>query len=136
MAAHAGPRTRIRMRSASVALGFTALMATSLTRCSSSADHAAVCVDPETQVRVQDLQCSDDTDYNPDESSSGAGYHWYYLGSSSRVPAVGQMTTGGTWNGRALSGSVQRGGLPITGGSSVKSSTRMGGFGGSGRGFG
>ena len=123
---------RRRMRSTSISLGITALMASSLTGCSSSADYAAVCVDPETQERVDDDQCDDDSDYN----GGGSGFFWYYLGASSRIPAVGQTTSGGTFSGSSLNGTVQRGGLPTTGGSSVKSATTKGGFGGSSRGFG
>ena len=124
--------TRRRMRSTSISLGITALMASSLTGCSSSADYAAVCVDPETQERVDDDQCDDDSDYN----GGGSGFFWYYLGASSRIPAVGQTTSGGTFSGSSLNGTVQRGGLPSTGGSTVKSATTKGGFGGSNRGFG
>ena len=43
--------TRRRMRSASISLGITAVMASSLTGCASSADYAAVCVDPDTEER-------------------------------------------------------------------------------------
>jgi hypothetical protein len=123
---------RRRMRSSSISLGITALMASSLTGCSSSPDYAAVCVDPETQERVDDDQCDDDSDYN----GGGSGFFWYYLGASSRIPAVGQTTSGGTFSGSTLNGTVQRGGLPTTGGSTVKSATTKGGFGGSSRGFG
>jgi hypothetical protein len=121
------------MRSSSVALGITAMMASTLTGCGSeSADYAAVCVDPETQVRVDDDQCDDDREYN----GVGGGFFWYYLGASSRVPAVGTAATGGTFRGSTLRGTVQRGGLPSTGGSTVRSTTTKGGFGGSSRGFG
>ena len=124
---------RRRMRSSSIALGITAVMASSLTGCATSADYAAVCVDPDTQERVGDGQCvGDDSDYD----GVGTGFYWYYLGASSRVPAVGQTTSGGTFRGSTLNGTVQRGGLPTTGGSTVKSSTTKGGFGGSSRGFG
>lgn len=124
-------QTRRRMRSTSVALGVTAVMASGLTGCSSSADYAAVCVDPETQERVEDDQCDDDSDYN----GTSSGFFWYYLGSSQRVPSVGGTATGGTYSGSSLSGDVQRGGLPKTGSDSVKTATTKGGFGGSGRGF-
>ena len=82
--------------------------------------------------RISSIQCDDDSDYN----GTGSGFFWYYLGASSRVPAIGQTTSGGTFNGSTLNGTVQRGGLPTTGGSTVKSSTTKGGFGGSSRGFG
>jgi hypothetical protein len=121
--------TRRRMRSASISLGITAVMASSLTGCASSADYAAVCVDPDTQERVDDDQCDDD-------GGGGTGFFWYYLAARSIVPAVGQTATGGTFRGSSLNGTVQRGGLPTTGGSTVKSATTKGGFGGSSRGFG
>ncbi len=124
---------RRRMRSSSVALGITAMMAANLTGCASdSADYAAVCVDPETKERVDDDECDDDRDYN----GVGGGFFWYYLGASSRVPSIGQTANGGTFSSSRLNGSVQRGGLPTTGGSTVRSTTTKGGFGGSSRGFG
>ena len=124
--------TSRRMRSTTISLGITALMASSLTGCSSSADYAAVCVDPETQERVDDDQCDDDSDYN----GGGTGFFWSYLAARSVVPGIGQTATGGTFRGSSLTGVVQRGGLPTTGGSTVKSATTKGGFGGSNRGFG
>ena len=124
--------THRRMRSASISLGITALMASSLTGCASSADYAAVCVDPDTQERVDDDQCDDASE----DGGGGTGFFWYYLAARSIVPAVGQTATGGTYRGSTLNGTVQRGGLPTTGGSTVKSATTKGGFGGSSRGFG
>jgi hypothetical protein len=121
-----------RMRSTSIALGITAVMASNLTGCATSADYAAVCVDPETQERVADSRCDDDSDYN----GAGTGFFWYYLGARALVPAIGQTASGGTYRGSTLNGTVQRGGLPVTGGSTVRSSTTKGGFGGSSRGFG
>lgn len=123
---------RRRMRSASISLGITAVMASSLTGCASSADYAAVCVDPGTEERVADDQCDDESDYN----GTGTGFFWYYLAARSLVPGVGSTVTGGTFRGGTLNGTVQRGGLPTTGGSTVKSSTTKGGFGGSNRSFG
>ncbi len=120
------------MRSTSIALGITAVMASNLTGCASSADYAAVCVDPQTQQRVDDDQCDDDSDYN----GSGTGFFWYYLAARSVVPGIGSTVGGGTYRGSTLGGTVQRGGLPSTGGSTVRSSTTKGGFGGSSRGFG
>ncbi|MBA3781527.1 hypothetical protein [Nocardioides sp. InS609-2] len=123
---------RRRMRSTGVSLGVTALMAAGLTGCATSPDYAAVCVDPQTDERVADDQCDDDRAY----AGSGSGFFWYYLAASSRVPAVGSGVSGGSFNGSSLRGTVQRGGLPAAGGSSVKSTTKSGGFGGSSRGFG
>ena len=120
---------RRRMRSATVALGVTALMATGLTGCASEPDYAAVCVDPETEQRVDDDQCDDDRDYDGVSSR----FFWYYLGASSRVPAIGAPVSGGTFRGAGLN-NVQRGGLPAAGAPSVRSSVKSGGFGGSSRG--
>ncbi|WP_426244473.1 hypothetical protein [Nocardioides sp. LHG3406-4] len=122
---------RRRMRSTGVSLGVTALMAAGLTGCASSPDYAAVCVDPQTDQRVDDGQCDDDGN----STGAGTGFFWYFLGASSRVPAVGGTVSGGTFNGSSLNGTVQRGGLPAEGGSSVKSTTKSGGFGGGSRGF-
>lgn len=78
------------------------------------------------------MRCASDDDSDSDDNGVGTGFFWYYLGASSRVPAIGQTTSGGTFTGST----VQRGGLPTTGGSTVRSSTTKGGFGGSSRGFG
>jgi hypothetical protein len=123
--------TRRRMRSSAVTLGVTAVMAAGLTGCATSADYAAVCVNPDTEERVDDAQCEDSKDYD----GASSGFFWYYLAASRGVPALGSVVSGGTFNGSGLSGTVQRGGLPKTGGSSVKSATTKGGFGGSHRGF-
>lgn len=121
---------RRRMRSTGVSLGVTAIMAAGLSGCASSPDYAAVCVDPETEERVDDDQCDDGA-----SNGAGSAFLWYYLGASSRVPALGSRVGGGTFNGSSLGGTVQRGGLPEAGGSSVRSTTKSGGFGGSSRGF-
>ena len=124
--------TRRRMRSTAVTLGVTAVMAAGLTGCATSADYAAVCVNPDTEERVDDAQCDDD---GKDYDGASSGFFWYYLAASRGIPALGSSVSGGTFNGSSLSGTVQRGGLPKTGGSSVKSATTKGGFGGSSRGF-
>jgi len=77
-------------------------------------------------------------DSKEDYHGSGGGFFWFYMASHSNhpVPAVGSHYTpsNGTYNGRSLHGNVARGGLPKSGGGSVKSFTKSGGFGG--RGFG
>jgi hypothetical protein len=125
------------MRSKTVLLGVTALAAQSLTGCASQPDYAAICTDPQTNERVDDSEC-DDSDEPRDYTPGLGGFFWFYMltSSSARLPAVGQAYNPrvGTYNGRSLvrSGtSVQRGGLPRQGASSVKSFTRSGGFGGS-----
>jgi hypothetical protein len=119
------------MRSVAVGVGLTAVVAAVLVDRETEPDYAAVCVDPDTQQRVDDDECRDGGHH-----VGGSAFAWYFLGRASRVPAIGTTVTGGTFNGGGLSGRVQRGGLPAEGGSSVKSSTVRGGFGGSSHGFG
>lgn len=127
---------RRRLRSRSVGLGLTALVAASLTGCAAEEpDYAAICVDPETNVRVDDDQCDDDSEYH----GGGGGFYWFYMATASnhRIPAVGQSysTSSGTYRLSTLAGhsdsgvKVQRGGLPTSGASSMDSYVRSGGFG-------
>lgn len=124
---------RRRLRSASVGLGLTALVAASLTGCAfgGDPDYAAICVDPETEERVDDDQCDDDREY----SGAGGGFFWFYMATSSRyaVPSVGQTFDRNAGSYRVSPNArVQRGGLPTYGSSSMKSYTKSGGFGSSG----
>jgi hypothetical protein len=114
-------------KSATVALGITALLAPALSACSSSddVDNQAVCVDQETQQRVDDNQCGDE------RSSGGLGaspFLWYFLGTAvggRGFPGIGQrVPAGGTYT-TPSSGSYRRGGVPAAGGSVPR-----GGFGG------
>lgn len=118
-----------RMRSRSVALGLTTVVAASLTGCAPAADNRAICVDPATQLRVDDDQCDEDDD---DYVGSGAvgGYYWYYVRAGSRAPAVGASyaTASGTFDSRTLAGKTSKGGVSSDGGT-----VSRGGFGGSGK---
>lgn len=130
--------SRRRLRSASVGLGLTALVAASLTGCAmeEEPDYAAICVDPDTGARVDDDQCDDDVEYT---GGGGSGFFWFYMATSSnhRIPAVGQTfdSSSGSYRLSSLAGSsgsrvsVQRGGLPTAGASSMSSYVRSGGFG-------
>jgi hypothetical protein len=114
------------MRSATVAIGVTAVVAAALSGCSSSEDYTAVCVDEDTMERVSDYECDDDDNYG------GGSYIWYYLGSGRRAPSVGSYVSGGSTTPPA--GSAGRGSRSSNdgGGSSSKyggSSTDYGGFG-------
>ncbi|MCK9793659.1 tRNA-dihydrouridine synthase [Isoptericola sp. 4D.3] len=118
-----------RMRSASVTLGVTAVVAASLTGCGSQdADNRAICVDPETQLRVDDDECDEDDDYHG-TGTPAAGFYWYYLRSGGRAPAVGASyaTSAGSFDSTKLSGSSSKGGVSSDGGTISR-----GGFGGSG----
>lgn len=130
--------TTIRRASRAVPLGLTVLAASSLSGCGGDPDVAAVCVDPQTQERVDDDQCDDSNTPRDYDGGSGVGgaFFWYYVGTqtSRAIPAVGAPVSGGTWNGQGLvnSGrSVQRGGLPADGAPSFKSFSKSGGFGSS-----
>ena len=72
-------------KSAAVVLGVTALLAPSLSACSSDdeVDNQAVCVDRTTQERVDDERCDPD-----DEANVGVGglFFWYFL-TTRRGPA-------------------------------------------------
>ncbi|ADB35520.1 putative lipoprotein [Kribbella flavida DSM 17836] len=130
-----------RMRSVGITLGLTALVAASLTGCSSDdedqPDYAAICVDPETEQRTSDENCKDEREYN----GSGAGFFWFYMATRSgvlvppiggRYPAgSGTYTVPRTGTGGAAP-SVRRGGLN-PGGGDIGTITR-GGFGKSGKG--
>ena len=63
------------------------------------------------------------------------GGGWDAGGGSWAGPAVCTPVSGGPWDRPSLAGKVKGGGLPWTGGSKVKSTTKTGGFGGSSRGF-
>lgn len=129
--------TARRMRSGTVLLGVTTLMAAGLTGCASEPEYAAICTDPATNQRVDDDECDDGEEPDDYDGTSG-GFFWFYMATSSSnpVPPVGSTysPSSGTYNGSSLvSGgkTVQRGGLPTTGASSVKSFTKSGGFGSS-----
>lgn len=128
--------TTIRRASKAVPLGLTVLAASSLTGCGADPDVAAVCVDPQTQERVDDDMCDSGDDPDDYDGSVGSGFFWYYLGTQTNraVPAVGAPVSGGTWNGSSLVSngrSIQRGGMPADGASSFKSVSKSGGFGSS-----
>lgn len=131
------------MRSAGITLGLTALVAATLTGCSTdddTADYAAICVDPQTETRVDDDNCKDEREYH----GSGAGFFWFYMATrgSAYVPAIGGKYYAGngtytvprerddrTGGGGGGSGSptIQRGGLSKSGGDI--STISRGGFG-------
>jgi hypothetical protein len=114
-------------KSTVVALGITALLAPSLSACSSNddVDNQAVCVDQQTQERVDDNQCADE------RSSGGIGsspFLWYFLGTAvggRGFPGIGQRVPAGGTYGTPSSGSYRRGGVPRAGGTVAR-----GGFGG------
>jgi len=123
------------MRSAGVTLGLTALVAASLTGCSSNSqpDYAAICVDPQTQTRSDDENCKDDREYH----GSGAGFFWFYMATrgGGLVPPIGGRYNAaqGTYTiPRTGSPTIKRGGIDKKGGD-IGTITR-GGFGKSGKG--
>lgn len=126
--------TTTRRASRAVPLGLTVIAASTLTGCGGDPDVAAVCVDPQTNERVDDGQC-DDSDDPSDYDGVGSGFFWYYLGTQSArtIPSVGSPVSGGSFNSSSFRNggkSIQRGGLPDSGGS-FKSFSKSGGFGSS-----
>lgn len=111
-----------RRRSVSVTLGVTALVAAGLTGCAPEVDNQAICVDPQTEERVDDDYCEDDDHH-------GGGYAWYYMRAGTRAPAVGSTyaSTKGTFDSSTLRGSTSTGGVDSDGGTISR-----GGFGGGG----
>lgn len=112
-------------KSAAVVLGVTALLAPSLSACSSAEDepeNQAVCVDRSTEQRVPDEQCDPD-----DEANVGVGglFFWYFLATRGGAffPGIGQRVSGGTYS--VPGGTYTRGGVPAAGGNVPR-----GGFGG------
>jgi hypothetical protein len=135
--------TTARRRSATVALGVTALLAAGLAGCSSDggstdegsgdADYEAVCVDNASQERIDDEYCDDRaTRYH----GSGAAA-WYFLARGAAFPRMGGKVGGGTFRDPGQGYKVQRGGTPVGGGTagtasgSDGSGVSRGGFGGS-----
>lgn len=110
-------------RSRRVAVGAISAMtaAVVLAGCGGEPDTVAVCVD-EQGTRIDDDQCDDD-----DGSGGGRAHIWHYYRAGSRVPAVGQRSTGAVTDPKGAV--VQRGGAPRAGGAVAK-----GGFGGRGSG--
>jgi hypothetical protein len=136
--------TTARRRSATVALGVTALLAAGLAGCSSDggrggdataedADYEAVCVDDASQQRIDDEYCDDRaTRYH----GSGAAA-WYFLARGAAFPRIGGRVTGGTFRNPGAGRTVQQGGAPVGGGTAGTGSggdggsVSRGGFGGS-----
>jgi hypothetical protein len=127
--------TTPRRRSATVALGVSALLAAGLAGCASDgsrgedADYEAVCVDDSTQERIDDEHCDDKaTRYH----GSGAAA-WYFLARGAVLPRKGGRVTGGTFREPGAGYTVRRGGAPAAGGTAAGDSDRVsrGGFGGS-----
>lgn len=151
-------------RSKAVALGMTVVVATALAGCADDglqvsdgswsteevsaaaqeADTVGICVDPQTEQRLEDAQCSTDDLVEGEDTRqvhhSGMGI-WYWMMVGQMLPRIGARATGGTY--RTPSGSSFVAGGAGAGGtrlskSSVSSAAKSGGtvarggFGGSG----
>ena len=124
---------RSRRRSASVSVGVVAVLAAALTGCSDTQggqgqydddDYAAVCVDEQTELRVDDDRCDDDG------VVGGGAYAWYYVPFGRRVQPVGSRVGGGSFNPPPPGQAAHRG-VPAEGGE-----VSRGGFGGKSGSFG
>lgn len=109
-----------RLRSRSVQLGLTVLAASALTACGE--DGSAICVDPQTEQRVDDGSCDGvDEDYD----GTGAGFYWFYIPSGTSAPAVGSSYNPSSGYYKAPSGQTySKGGVSKSGGT-----VSRGGFG-------
>jgi hypothetical protein len=123
-----------RMRSKNVALALTTLAAAaSLSSCSAGDDYQAICVDPQTEERVADDTCDDDTGTYVEGESDLDGFYWFYIPTSGghRAPAVGSsyssLKSAGVYKPPAGK-SFTKGGFSSKGGS-VKSGGFGSGFG-------
>lgn len=96
-----------RRRSTAVTVSLAAWVAAGLTGCSSGPDYQGVCVEPQTQRRVEDDNCRND-------SSGGTG-RWVYYRNGSHAPAVGEAASGGSSD-VPHGASVSRGGFGRSGG--------------------
>ena len=99
------PETR---RSSVVVLGLTAALATTLSACGSEPDYRAACVDPVTQKRLPDYQCSSGTGHY-------GGGRWYYYPRGRSAAGVGETVRGGSFS-APHAGSVAKGGFGSHGG--------------------
>ena len=115
-----------RRRSATVTLGVTALLAAGLTACGAEEpedpDYGAVCVNSQTQERVEDDECGDD------RGGGGGGglFAWYFLSRGAFAPGIGQRVGGGTFTPPGNT-TLRRGGIARDGGTVTR-----GGFGDAG----
>lgn len=125
-------------RSNAVPLAFTSMLATSLTGCGAEEppEAAAICVDQQTEVRVDDDRCQD-------RSGGGfgsGGFAFLYFGGlgggrSYQAPPIGgsYRDSGGTF--ARPSGVGRIGSVSSSGGTVARGSTAVrGGFGGRSRG--
>ncbi|WP_168581209.1 hypothetical protein [Gephyromycinifex aptenodytis] len=124
-----------------VKLGITAVVATAGLVALSGSDseeeptHAAVCVDQETNTRVEDSQCA--------ASSRSSHFGWFFFAYGYTAPRVGApINSPGSFT-PPRSGTYVKGGVPRAGGlvssSTVKggtSTTVRGGFGSNSKGSG
>lgn len=102
-----------------------AVLAATMTGCAASdePDYVAICVNPATEERVDDTQCTTTAEY--DEAGLSAGeFFWFYLAASALIPAVGSDVDidSGTYKASKLGKKIKvlRGGMPTTGGTSYK----------------
>ncbi|MFA7267540.1 MAG: hypothetical protein WC054_14620 [Candidatus Nanopelagicales bacterium] len=93
-------------RSAAVALGGAAILSTALAGCATEADYAQVCVDQQTQQRINETDCE------PGSPRYGTTAGWFYIPRGGAVPGIGSSISSSSGSFAApTSGSVNRGGF-------------------------
>jgi len=112
-------------------VGLVSALAIVLAGCSvapSEADEIGVCIDPKTEQRIDDDNCSDGSEGW--ESDNGSVWFWYSTNSGHSAPPVGQkVTRSHGYSGAPKSSYYSRGGVPTSGSTISKSAISRGGFG-------
>ncbi|WP_456786995.1 hypothetical protein [Cellulomonas sp. P5_C5] len=109
-------------RSTAITLGVTSAVALLLSGCASNTDYQGVCIDKDTQTRLDDESCDDS-----DPGYVGGSHGWFFLARGTSAPAVGDTVASGSGIPPVGTSSV-RGGVSADGGT-VSGSTTRGGFG-------
>lgn len=105
-----------------------ALVISGCTVAPAEADEIGVCINPKTEERVDDDQCSDGSEGW--ESDNGSVWFWYATNSGHSAPPIGQRVTSSHGHvGAPKSSFYSRGGVPKAGSTISKSTIARGGFG-------
>lgn len=112
-------------------VGLVSALALVLAGCTvspSEADEIGVCIDPNTEQRIDDDKCTDGSEGW--ESEDGSVWFWYSTSSNHTAPPIGQKVTKSQgYTGAPKTNAFSRGGVPTAGSSISKSTIARGGFG-------
>jgi hypothetical protein len=112
-------------------VGLVSALALVLVGCTvapSDADEIGVCMNPNTDERIEDDRCPDGSEGW--ESEDGSVWFWYSTSAGHNAPPIGQkVTKSNGYTGTPKSNYYARGGVPTAGSSVSKSTIARGGFG-------